>query len=131
MKKLMGILMLGLLLVGCTTAKASNQPREVTVTVKEFTVEMSATSVPANTPVKFTVTNKGKIEHEVIIEKVGDVDKALEDVGEDGEVEHIQPGETRSVTWTIKEPGDYQLACHTPGHFEAGMLQKLSVVASK
>jgi uncharacterized cupredoxin-like copper-binding protein len=32
----------------------------------------------------------------------------------------IAPGETRTLGWTFIEAGSYQLACHEPGHYEAG-----------
>ena len=133
MKKSICILaILGLLITGCAAAYASNAkgPRQVNVTVKEFTVEMSTRTIPVNTPFKVIVTNRGAIEHEIVLEKADAVDEALEGVGDDGEIEHIAPGSTRSAVWTINEPGEYKLGCHTPGHYEAGMFQTFTVSAA-
>ena len=38
-------------------------------------------------------------------------------------------GETAELEWTFTEPGRYQFACHVPGHFEAGMVIEVEVVA--
>ncbi len=118
-------------LVGIAGAQGS--AAEVTVTVKEFKVEMSSTTIPANTPVKFSVTNSGAIAHEIVLEKAGTVDEPLELAcgggdckADESEIEDIAPGTSKSGVWTL-EPGQYQLACHVPGHFEAGMLQTFTV----
>lgn len=119
-------------MTGCAVANASDAkgPRQVNVTLKEFTVEMSTRTIPVNTPFKVITTNRGAIEHEIVLEKADDVDEALEGVGDDGEIEHIAPGSTRTAVWTINEPGEYKLGCHTPGHYEAGMFQTFTVSAA-
>ncbi len=106
----------------------------VNVTLKEFSVDMSQGVVPAGTPVTFQVTNEGKIQHEFVVEKAGAVDQALEDEngGEkmDAEIEPFNPGQTKTLQWTFLEPGTYQVACHVPGHFEAGMKATFTVAGS-
>ena len=122
-----GLLVTSLLLASVASAQ---QSVEVSVTVTEFKVVMSTTTIPANTPVKFVVTNKGAIAHEIVLEKAGAVDEPLELAGAEAEIEDIEAGATKSAVWTISEAGEFQLACHVPGHFEAGMLQTFSVAAS-
>ena len=119
--------MASLWLAGIASAQ---DPVEVIVTAKEFTVAMDTTTVPANTPFKVVVTNMGAIAHEIVLEKAGAVDEPLEFGGNAAEIEDIDPGATKSAVWTITEPGQYQLACHVTGHFEAGMVQVFTVVAS-
>ncbi|MDX1607358.1 MAG: cupredoxin domain-containing protein [Candidatus Competibacterales bacterium] len=47
--------------------------------------------------------------------------------GDDGMVhEHansvlLEPGETRTLTWTFEQPGQVDFACNVPGHYQAGM----------
>jgi LPXTG-motif cell wall-anchored protein len=108
----------GLLCVNLAGAKA---PTEVKVTLSEFKVEMSNANLPAGTAVTFVITNNGKITHEMVLEKAGVVDEPLEFNGKGQEAEDIEAGTTRTVEWTIPEAGQYQLACHVPGHYEAGM----------
>ena len=112
------VLVGGLLCVNLASAKA---PAEVKVTLSEFKVEMSNTDLPAGTVVTFVITNNGKITHEMVLEKAGVVDEPLEFDGKGQEAEDIEAGTTRTVEWTIPEAGQYKLACHVPGHYEAGM----------
>jgi uncharacterized cupredoxin-like copper-binding protein len=91
------------------------------VTLSEFKVEISNANLPAGTAVTYVITNNGKITHEMVLEKAGVADEPLEFNGVGQEAEDIEPGTTRSVEWTIPDAGGYQLACHVPGHYEAGM----------
>ncbi|HEU5433572.1 MAG TPA: hypothetical protein VFU81_18035, partial [Thermomicrobiales bacterium] len=68
--------------------------------------------------------------HELVAEPAGVVDHALEGAGEPeraAEAENIAPGTTRELPWIFTTAGQYQLACHKPGHYEAGMVKQFSV----
>ena len=112
-------------------AHASNEG-PVKVTLMEWMVEMPSTTVQAGTPVRFVIANTGKLPHEFVIEKAGDVDKALaaEVSGQPvtAEADDIAPGTTRTLEWTFSEPGTYQASCHMPEHFAAGMKTVFNVV---
>ena len=82
---------------------------------------MSGTTLAAGTKVTYTINNNGKIKHEMVLEKDGVADEPLEFNGEAQEAEYIEPGTTRAVEWTNAGAGNYQLACHVEGHYEAGM----------
>jgi uncharacterized cupredoxin-like copper-binding protein len=42
----------------------------------------------------------------------------------------LEPGTSNTYTFTApSQPGEYQVVCGTPGHYLAGMLAKLTVVA--
>jgi uncharacterized cupredoxin-like copper-binding protein len=78
------------------------------------------------------ISNAGRIENEMVLEPAGSDDKAINLVGVGGqkfesEVESIHPGATLAVTWQLPGKGAYQLACHVPGHFQRGMVTRLSV----
>lgn len=122
---LLAVLTVVSVLAGC--GQQAPKPVEVQVTLSEFKVEASPLTVPANTPVKFVVTNKGTIEHEMVVEKQGAVDQPLETTSGPAEAEKIPAGGTKTLEWTFTEPGEYQLACHVPGHFEAGMVVNFTV----
>ncbi|MGE5603735.1 MAG: cupredoxin domain-containing protein [Nitrososphaerales archaeon] len=109
--------------------KGAQRATTVGVTLTEFKVNMTSTSVPAGVPVTFAATNKGQTLHELVLEKAGADDQPLEMNGGEAEIEDIAPGETKSATWTITQPGVYQLACHMQGHFDAGMVQQFMVLA--
>ena len=98
------------------------------VTLADFSVAISPTTVQAGEPITFAVTNSGAQTHELVLEKAGDDDIPLSADGVESEIEDITPGALAEMTWTITEPGTYQLACHIPGHFEQGMVAAFEVV---
>ena len=135
MFKLLGILTAVLLL--SAMAVAHSHAANVTVVkaaLQEYKIELSPTSVPAGTPVRFEVTNAGQLQHEFVVEKAGAVDQHLtaEVQGHEteSEIEAFNPGEMKTLDWTFHEPGIYQAACHLPNHFEAGMLAAFIVTPS-
>jgi|GEM_PF-1610954 len=118
-------------LAACGGSQAAKQPTEVHVTLKEFTVEMDKTSIPAG-PVKFVIDNDGGLEHEIVLEKAGDDDKPFGLNGKESEAEEIEAG-TKGTTleWTIDQPGQYQLGCHVEKdgvkHYAQGMVETFTV----
>jgi uncharacterized cupredoxin-like copper-binding protein len=101
----------------------------VAVTESEMVIVAAQTTFKVGQPYTFVVTNRGTTEHELVIEKRGDVDRPLEQGGQEAEAPDISPGQSKTLTWTFTEPGDYQFACHLPGHFEAGMVLPIAVTA--
>jgi LPXTG-motif cell wall-anchored protein len=116
----------GLLFVSLVSAKAS---AAANVTLSDFKVELSTDNLPAGTAIAFAITNNGPSLHELVLEKAGVADEPLEFNGTAQEAEDIEAGTTRAVEWTIPEAGQYQLACHVPGHYEAGMKTTFTVTA--
>lgn len=94
---------------------------QVKVNLTEYAISMSANNIPTGKPVTYIITNSGKFKHEVVMERAGDVDKALEVNGATYEVADIAPGATTSIVWTVPAAGNYQLGCHITGHYESGM----------
>jgi uncharacterized cupredoxin-like copper-binding protein len=43
---------------------------------------------------------------------------------------HVAPGKTGEIVWTFNRPGDFDFACLIAGHYEAGMVGKVKVVAA-
>lgn len=101
---------------------------EIAVTLSDFTVQSSDVTFQAGQEYTFTITNDGAAVHEFLIERAGADDEPLEANGEEAEVEDIQPGSIATLTWTFDEPGNYQLTCHVPGHYPAGMALNITVV---
>lgn len=115
------------LFAGFASAQA---PTTVQVTLTEWKVDLSTDTIPAGVPVKFVITNKGKLAHEVVLERDGATDEPISFNGHEQEAEDIAPGTTRTVEWTLPEAGKYQFACHIVGHFEAGMKTSFVAVAA-
>lgn len=106
-------------------------PVTVKVTLRDYRVAMSRHALPVGIPIRFVITNRSQTTHEAVLERAGADDDALEVRGKEYEADHIGPGTTRTVTWTIPRAGTYQLACHMPGHFQMGMKTRFTVARSK
>jgi uncharacterized cupredoxin-like copper-binding protein len=136
-KKVLVILITaGLLLTACGSQGNSN---EVKITLTDFGIESSRTSFEAGVPYHFVVTNDGKVNHEIMImpplseDQMGmamdmeEMDKmALAMIEED----ELTPGATVAMDYTFTVPapaGSLEFACHTPGHYEAGMKLPITV----
>jgi len=96
------------------------------VTMSEFKFALDKTSVPAGKVVRFVLVNKGAIEHEFVIEQVGAVHQPLMVGGKEAEIV-VKAGATGYLDWTFTDPGEYQIGCHIAGHYEAGMVTKITV----
>ena len=88
--------------------------------------------------IKFTAKNQGKILHEFVI----GAKKELEEHAalmvkfptmEHSEpyIMHVSPGKTGQIIWNFNKAGNFDFACLIAGHYQAGMLGKITVAASK
>jgi predicted lipoprotein with Yx(FWY)xxD motif/plastocyanin len=100
---------------------------DVEVTVLDGDVESSVTDFQVGETYTFNVTNGGTREHEIILEKAGAIHEPIEAEGGEAEVEGLQAGDSGSFTVTFTEAGNYQLACHVDGHYEAGTVLTIHV----
>lgn len=105
----------------------------IDVTMTDFKYEPTEFVVPAGQEITINATNNGAVAHEFVIMKYGTtIGEKFGDEDEGNiywEVE-VDPGKSVTVTFTApSEPGEYQVVCGIEGHFEAGMLGKLTVVA--
>lgn len=119
-----------LLLAGC--GSSSQQPStNINVSMTDFEFSPKSFTVPAGQTITLHAQNNGAVEHTFVIMKAGTlvVDKFSDaDLANVYWQTKLQPGESRTETFTAPaEPGEYQVVCDTPGHFQAGMLAKLIV----
>lgn len=91
------------------------------VTLSDFSIRLAQREWPAGKVVRLVIVNRGRVMHEVILERIGDEDRPLKVAGNVYEAENIKPGATRIVTWTVPRAGRYQLGCHISHHFKLGM----------
>lgn len=90
--------------------------------------------MPAGEEITLELTAEAGVEHDVVIADAADVGTVGEegdmdmDNGEAGDlhVAHADAGQTTSATFTIDEPGTYEVYCSVPGHREAGMTANLT-----
>jgi uncharacterized cupredoxin-like copper-binding protein len=84
--------------------------------------------------VKFVVVNQGKIMHEMVIGTMeelkahGEMMKKHPGMEHDEPyMSHVAPGKKENLVWQFTQPGEFYYACLIPGHFEAGMIGKITV----
>lgn len=116
MRTLLALVVAGLAVsVAVGAGLAGTTPKVVKITAKEFAFEPKEVKVKAGQPVKLVLENKGVIEHDIVLDKLG-VKTSV-----------IQPGKAAELTFTPKAKGRYPILCSVPGHKEAGMTGTLVV----
>lgn len=87
--------------------------------------------------VKFVMKNNGKLLHEMVIgtKKVLEEHAALmvkfpNMEHEEPYMAHVKPGATSQMIWNFNRPGEFDFACLINGHYQAGMVGKITVVAA-
>ena len=107
----------------------------IDVTFMEFTFTPAKFTVPAGQEITINATNNGAVVHNFVIMKFGQT--VGDNFGDEDEANiywqvQAEPGESVTATFTAPaEPGEYQVVCRTAGHYVAGMIGKLTVVAGK
>ncbi len=121
------ILVVALLVGACGSAggQSNGSPTEVQITLSEFRIDSSQTNFTTGMPYRFMIKNEGTVAHDWSIMPRGGTDEsqALIKVDED----QLPPGATVTREFTFTQAGDFEFACHVPGHYEAGMLLPITV----
>ena len=128
-----GVIVVSLVFTSCS--QEVSPTTEIDVTMTDFQFTPTSFTVPAGEEITFHSTNNGAVVHSFVIMKLGqNVGTAYDE--EDlpnvyWEVE-IAPGGTADTTFAApSEAGEYEVICHIPGHVQAGMVGKLTVVAGE
>ena len=132
MKKSLFVLVFVLMFV-LTACGGAGPSTTIDVTFTEFSFTPAEFTIPAGQEITINAKNDGAVIHEFVIMKFGQTigdDFGDEDEGNIYWEVETEPGATSKATFTAPtEPGEYQLVCGTEGHFVAGMVGKLTVVA--
>jgi plastocyanin len=97
----------------------------VTITETEFKLSPATITVPLNTPVSFTVKNAGTIPHNFQVELPSqNFDKKLFDTD-------LNPGETKTASFTFTTAGPWQMYCPVDNHEGMGMSGTVMVMAAQ
>jgi uncharacterized cupredoxin-like copper-binding protein len=115
--------------------KPEKVTREIKVTALDtMRYEPALTQVKRGETVRFVVTNAGKLAHEFVIGDANEQQTHAQMMRkmpnmrhEDNNMISLEPGETKSLVWQFAEVGELEIACHVPGHYEAGMRAKVAV----
>ena len=108
----------------------------VTIAMEDVKFDQTTLTVKAGETIDFQFTNVGQVAHDAYIGDTAaqmDHETEMADMGEagghsmeDGALT-LQPGESGELTYTFDEPGTYQVGCHQPGHYAAGMIIDVTV----
>jgi uncharacterized cupredoxin-like copper-binding protein len=114
-------------------------PKRVTRTI---TVDMgdnmrfspSNIKVKQGETIKFVVKNSGKLNHEMVFGTMDELKAHGELMKKNPEMEHdepymahVAPSGKEEMVWQFTKAGEFNYGCLAPGHFEAGMLGKITV----
>lgn len=87
--------------------------------------------------VRFVVHNKGALLHEFVIGTKAENAKHAELMLKFPGMEHDEPymahvdaGQSGEIVWTFNRAGEFEFACLIAGHFQAGMVGTITVVAN-
>jgi uncharacterized cupredoxin-like copper-binding protein len=93
-----------------------------------------AIEVKRGETVRFVVRNSGKVMHEMVLGTLQDLKDHAELMKKHPGMEHdepymahVGPGKTAEIVWQFSKAGEYYYGCLIPGHFEAGMVGKVTV----
>ncbi len=86
----------------------------------------------------FVVKNQGKQLHEMVIGTKKELDAHAALMVKFPNMEHDEPymahvaaGKSQNLIWTFNRAGDFDFACLIAGHYQAGMVGKITVLAAK
>jgi uncharacterized cupredoxin-like copper-binding protein len=137
MKKILFVVcmvLISLLLASCG-GKAASPSTKIDVTMTDFQFQPNAFTVPAGKEITVNAANSGGVVHSFVIMKQGQsAGTEFTDADQPNVYwsTEIQPGGSTNTTFTAPDaPGDYEVVCHVPGHLQAGMVGKLTVVAGE
>ncbi len=125
------VLLAGLVLAACAgspSGSTSGKAVDVNITMTDYKYDSSLTTFKQGVTYHFIVKNNGSVAHEIYImppdssQLTADqiASKALAGLGPDV----MTPGASATFDYTFTKvypSGSLELACHLPGHYDAGM----------
>jgi uncharacterized cupredoxin-like copper-binding protein len=114
-------------------------PKKVTRTIKvdmndKMRFDPAALTVKRGETVRFEVKNSGKTMHEMVLGTMKELKEHAELMRKHPGMEHdepymahVAPGKVERIVWQFTTPGDFYYGCLVAGHFEAGMMGKITV----
>ena len=88
--------------------------------------------------IRFVVKNQGKQLHEMVIGTKKELDEHAALMVKFPNMEHDEPymahvaaGKSYNLIWTFNRAGTFDFACLIAGHYQAGMVGKITVLAAK
>lgn len=87
--------------------------------------------------IRFVVKNSGKVLHEYVMGTKKELDEHAALMVKFPTMEHdepymahVEPGKTGQIIWHFNRAGDFDFACLIAGHYQAGMVGKITVAGA-
>ena len=116
-------------------------PKKISQTVRiEMSDKMRFTPatlvIKQGDTVRFSVRNSGKTMHEMVLGTMQELKEHAATMKKHPTMEHdepymahVAPGKTDTMVWQFTKAGEFYYGCLVPGHFEAGMVGQIRVLA--
>jgi uncharacterized cupredoxin-like copper-binding protein len=109
--------------------------RTIAITMSDtMRYEPAEITVKRGEPVRFVATNTGKLVHEMVIGTKQELEDHARHMREHPQMHNhgrnalsVAPGKTGELRWRAPNSGVLYFGCLEPGHFEAGMVGKITV----
>ncbi len=118
---------------------ATSVKREITLSMGDnmrFTPD--AITIKQGETIRFVVKNQGKQLHEMVIGTKKELDEHAALMVKFPSMEHDEPymahvaaGKSHNLIWTFNRAGTFDFACLIAGHYQAGMVGKITVLAAR
>jgi uncharacterized cupredoxin-like copper-binding protein len=117
----------------------AGDPRKVTRTITfrmtdKMRFDPSQITVKRGETVRFIARNDGKLMHEMVFGTPEELKAHAEQMKKFPDMEHdepymvhVAPGKTGEIVWQFTRPGVFDFACLIAGHYDAGMMGKVTV----
>ena len=86
--------------------------------------------------IRFVHRNQGQVLHEFVLGTQDELDKHAAMMvkfpgmeHDEPYMAHVGPGKTGEIIWTFNRAGDFDFACLIVGHYQAGMVGRIRVLA--
>jgi uncharacterized cupredoxin-like copper-binding protein len=134
----LGFVALALMATGCGSDdddSGGGGDSSIEATMQEFEFTPTDWTVAAGEEITVDLTNDGAIEHEWVILQDGvTIDSESELPETEDELladfvyweDEVEPGDSKTLTFTAPAAGTYQVICAIPEHFDAGMEGELT-----
>jgi uncharacterized cupredoxin-like copper-binding protein len=116
---------------------AANVARTIDVSMgDDMQFKPGMLSIKQGETIRFRVKNTGALLHEFVIgtpaENARHAELMLKFPGMEHDepyMAHVDPGKTGEIVWTFNRAGQFEFACLIAGHFQAGMVGTIVVLA--
>ncbi len=117
----------------------AGDPKKVTRTIEiRMTDDMrfapNQLQIKRGETVRLVAVNAGKVLHEIVIGTPQELKAHAEMMKKHPNMEHdepymahVDPGQKGAIVWHFNRAGSFEFACLIPGHFEAGMVGRITV----